>query len=167
MSAVHKVSNRRRRGERAQTLVEFAIIAPLLMILIFGFIDAARLFQAWTTVQGAAREGARFGVTGQDDCPVATDDRVACIQYWASQRGKALTNSATELTVAVRSWDYPDYEDPPTEGNPGQQCDALEVRVEYDFVPSTPLADSIFGSVHLTGRERLVNEPFGPCNADS
>jgi Flp pilus assembly protein TadG len=155
----------KKRRERGQALAEFAMIAPILVILIFGFVDAARLYQAWVTVQGAAREGARFGVTGRDDCPSATDNRVACIKYWASQRAKSLTNSATELTVTVRSWEYPTYADPPAEGSPGQQCDALEVMVEYDFSPATPLAEAIMGPVHITGRERLVNEPFGPCDA--
>jgi hypothetical protein len=156
------VSGRRRR-ERGQALVEFALIAPVLVILIFGFVDAARLYQAWVTVQGAAREGARYGVTGQDDCPAATDNRVACITYWASQRAKGLTNADTLLAVTVRRWDYPTYPDPPLEGSAGGPCDALEVKVEYDFEPSTPLADTILGFVHITGRERLVNEPFGTC----
>ena len=165
MESSGRMTRSRKRRERGQALVEFAMIAPLLVILIFGFVDAARLYQAWVTVQGAAREGARFGVTGRDDCPPATDNRVACIKYWAAQRGKSLTNSSTLLSVTVRMWDYPAYEDPPSEGNAGGPCDALEVKVEYDFEPSTPLADSILGAVHLTGQERLVNEPFGTCEA--
>ena len=153
----------KRQRERGQALAEFALIAPILVILIFGFVDTTRLYQAWVTIQGAAREGARYGVTGQDDCPSATDNRVACIKYWAQQRAKTLTNSSTALQITVRKWTYPNYPNPPTEGSAGQQCDALEVKVEYDFSPATPLASALFGGVHITGRERLVNEPFGPC----
>jgi hypothetical protein len=163
MAATRRTTKNRKR-ELGQSLVEFAMIAPILVILIFGFVDSARLYQAWVTVQGAAREGARFGVTGRDDCPSATDNRVACIKYWAAQRGKSLTNSDTLLSVTVRNWDYPAYADPPTEGNAGGPCDALEVKVEYDFEPSTPLADTLLGFVHITGKERLVNEPFGTCD---
>lgn len=152
-----------KRRERGQTLVEFAMIAPVLVILIFGFVDVSRVYQAWVTIQGAAREGARYGVTGRADCDIASEDRLACIQYAAAQRAEPLTNSDSDLTVTVRSWDYPEYADPATEGDPGDQCDALEVQVEYDFTPSTPLVDTILGAVHLTGRERLVNEPFGVC----
>lgn len=155
---------KRRRRERGQSLVEFAMIAPLLVILIFGFVDTARLYQAWVTIQGAAREGARFGVTGRDTCPVATSNRVACIKYWAAQRTKSLTNSSTLISVTVRRWDYPDYANPPLEGNAGGPCDALEVKVEYDFEPSTPLAETLLGFVHITGKERMVNEPFGTCD---
>lgn len=163
--ATHERTTRRdKRRERGQTLAEFAMIAPILVILIFGFVDSARLYQAWVTIQGAAREGARYGVTGQDDCPAATDNRVACIKYWAAQRAKSLTNSGTALAVTVRRWDYPTYADPPAEGNAGGPCDALEVRVEYDFEPATPLANAILGPLHITGKERLVNEPFGSCD---
>jgi Flp pilus assembly protein TadG len=151
------------RKERGQALVEFALLAPLLVILIFGFVDITRLYNAWITVQGAAREGARYGVTGRSDCPAAADDRLVCIKYSAAERTKNLTNSSTNVAVTVRSWAYPAYADPPAEGNPGKQCDALEVKVEYDFKPSTPLANSLLGAVHMTGKERLVNEPYGPC----
>lgn len=151
-------------SQRGQALVEFALVAPILVILIFGFVDVARLYNAWVTIQGAAREGARYGVTGRSDCPADPDNRLVCIKYWTSQQAKSLTNSSTELQVTVRSWDYPSYADPANEGVPGDQCDALEVQVEYDFQPSTPLADTLLGGVHLTGRERLVNEPYGPCD---
>ena len=80
-----------------------------------------------------------------------------------AQRASALTNDGDDLTVTVRSWDYPTYADPAAEGDPGQQCDAIEVQVDYEFTPSTPLAETIFGSITMVGRERLVNEPFGTC----
>lgn len=149
--------------ERGQTLAEFALLVPLLVILIFGFVDVSRIYQAWVTIEGAAREGARYGVTGRSDCDIAADDRLACIEYNTTQRAKALTNDDTDLTVTVRSWDYPTYADPASEGDPGEQCDAIEVQVNYQFTPSTPLAETIFGAIELVGRERLVNEPFGTC----
>jgi hypothetical protein len=156
---------RRRPNQRGQTLAELALIAPVLVILIFGFVDVARLYNAWVTVQGAAREGARYGVTGRSDCAIAADDRMACIEHEAEQRASSLANDDTDLEVSVRSWDYPDYADPATEDSAGEQCDAIEVQVDYDFTPSTPLASTIFGSVPVTARERLVNEPFGACDS--
>ena len=149
--------------ERGQTIAEFAMIAPVVFILLFGFIDVSRAYQAWVTVQGAAREGARYGVTGREDCAIAADNRLLCIQHHAAERASSLTNSADDISVSVRNWDYPAYADPPIEGDPGEQCDALEVQVEYDFTPSTPLIDTLFGAVRITGRERLVNEPYGTC----
>jgi hypothetical protein len=153
-----------RRRELGQSLAEFALVAPVLFILIFGLIDVARLYNSWVTAQHAAREGARYGVTGRVDCDLATPNRLDCIEHTARQHTQGLTNSATDVDVLVRSWEYPSYADPATEGSAGDQCDALEVRVEYDFTASLPGIHSIFGPVHLVARERLVNEPFGPCS---
>jgi len=55
---------RRRRG---QTLAEFAITLPILLILIFGIIEFGRIFQAWVTLQNAARAAARYATTGGYD----------------------------------------------------------------------------------------------------
>lgn len=55
-------SRRRRQG---QTLAEFAITLPTLLILVFGVIEFGRIFQAWVTLQNAARTGARYASTGQ------------------------------------------------------------------------------------------------------
>jgi Flp pilus assembly protein TadG len=149
--------------DKGQALAEFALIAPILFILIFGIVDTARAYQAWVTVQGAAREGARYGVTGQSTCDAASPTRVDCIEYITREHAGSLTNSATALDVNVRSWGYPTYASK-TEGDPGVQCDALEVEVKYDFEPATPLVAGLIGGVTMTGRERMVNEPFGPCD---
>ena len=52
----------RRRG---QTLAEFAISLPLLLILVFGIVEFGRMFQSWVTIQNAARAAARYAVTGR------------------------------------------------------------------------------------------------------
>jgi hypothetical protein len=159
-------ASRGRRGERGQTLAEFALAAPIFFILVFGFIDMARLYQSWVTIQHAAREGARYGVTGRTDCNVTTPTREACIEHAARTQTGGLHDPTGDMTVGFRSWDYPTYADPPVDDSPGDQCDALEVNIGYDFTPATPILGNIIGSVHITARERLVNEPFGPCVAD-
>ena len=54
---------RRRLGDaRGAELVEFALILPLLLILIAGIVDFALMFQAYEVVTNAAREGARVRV---------------------------------------------------------------------------------------------------------
>ncbi len=56
------------RSEDGATLVEFALIMPLLVLLLFGIIDFARYFYAASSVNSAARESARFGsIVGPDD----------------------------------------------------------------------------------------------------
>ncbi len=149
--------------QAGQALAEFAMVLPVLVLLIFGLVDTSRLYQSWVTMQHAAREGARYGVTGRIDCAAASPDRLNCIEHTVRANADSLTNTSSNLEVFVKSWQYPAYANPATEGSPGDQCDALEVRVEYDFTPSIPMIGNIFGPVHMVARERLVNEPFGPC----
>jgi len=51
--------NRLRKNESGQTLVEFALIASLLFLILFGIIEFGRIFHAYLVVTSAAREGAR------------------------------------------------------------------------------------------------------------
>lgn len=55
------------RRRRAQSLVEFALTLPILLLLIFGIIEFGRIFQAWVTIQNAARLAIRYAVTGAYD----------------------------------------------------------------------------------------------------
>lgn len=57
---------RKARGDHGATLVEFAIIAPLLFLLLFGVIEFGRVIATYTGVMTAAREGARYGSTVGD-----------------------------------------------------------------------------------------------------
>jgi len=153
------------RRESGQAVVEFALVAMVFFMIVFGIIDFSRFFHSWVTVQHAAREGTRYGITGRVDCDIATDDRDACIEYVAKEATTGLSGAPGNVTVSFKSWDYPNYADPPTEDSTGEQCDALEVRVDYDFEFAAPIIADVLGAVHIpiAGRERMVNEPFGPC----
>ena len=48
------------RSERGAELVEFALVLPLLLVLIGGIVDFGFLFQRYEVVTNAAREGARL-----------------------------------------------------------------------------------------------------------
>lgn len=50
-----------RRHERGQGLVEFALIATLLLLFLLGILDFGRAFIIYTSLFNAAREGARWG----------------------------------------------------------------------------------------------------------
>jgi len=50
------------RSERSQGLTEFAIIAPVILLLTFGIIDFGRGLYLYITLQQAANEGARVAV---------------------------------------------------------------------------------------------------------
>lgn len=53
-----------RRNRRGQTLTEFALTLPIVLLLMFGIIEFARIFQAWVTLQNSARVAVRAGNTG-------------------------------------------------------------------------------------------------------
>jgi Flp pilus assembly protein TadG len=46
-------------GERGAAAIEFALILPILVILVFGVIEFGRVFNAQISITNAAREGAR------------------------------------------------------------------------------------------------------------
>ena len=54
-----------RARSAGQGLVEFALILPLLLMLLLGIVEGARIAWAFVTVQEAAREAARYAVSGQ------------------------------------------------------------------------------------------------------
>ena len=53
---------KRLKGERGAELIEFALVFPLLLLVILGIVDFGFLFQRMEVVTNAAREGARVGV---------------------------------------------------------------------------------------------------------
>ena len=60
-------------SEEGAELVEFAIVLPLLLLVLFGIIDFGLLFQRYHVVTNAAREGARIAVLpGYGDADVQT-----------------------------------------------------------------------------------------------
>lgn len=85
------------RGQRSQALLEFALVLPLLLTLIFGIMDTAMIFQAWLTVENIARQSVRYAVTGQYDLIYCVDtpedpDSDACAgdNYIAEQNAARL-----------------------------------------------------------------------------
>jgi Flp pilus assembly protein TadG len=52
-------SCRRLAGDRGAAAVEFALVAPVLMLLLFGIVDFSKVFQVEATLAQAAREGVR------------------------------------------------------------------------------------------------------------
>ena len=69
------------RKEKGQGLVEFALVLPILLVIIFGLMEMGRLLLAYSSVTTASRQGARYGSTVGDngsgtprylDCPGIT-----------------------------------------------------------------------------------------------
>lgn len=53
---------RQRPHDRGQDLVEYAIVFPVLMLLVLGIFEFGRILYSYNAIANAAREGARFAV---------------------------------------------------------------------------------------------------------
>jgi Flp pilus assembly protein TadG len=51
--------SKRTRDERGAVMVEFAIILPVLLLLLVGIVEFGRAYNTQVSIQAAAREGAR------------------------------------------------------------------------------------------------------------
>lgn len=65
-----------RRRERGQAVVEFALILPLMILLVLIAIDFGRLFYTYVGMTNAAREGAAYG--SQHASCLVPSDGVVC-----------------------------------------------------------------------------------------
>ena len=157
-----------RRGERSQSLVEFAIIAPLLLVLLFAVVDFGRVIYIYVTLNQAVNEGARTAIRDSPLLPTNSDVEAA-VRIHAVDVSLAnpcpngpITNA---LPSAGQGWIYITEPDPPStvealsptlDDAPGGQmwavskgsCSAtspafnhapLQVTIVYNFVPITPL----------------------------
>jgi Flp pilus assembly protein TadG len=112
------------RGERGQSLVEFAIGAMVLVLLLAGIADLGRGLYSYVVITNAAREGARFGASHPNWGVSGVKDKVI---NEASESGVALV--AGDITV--------------TDPVPGQGSgDPLQVDVQYQFAS---IIGAIFG----------------------
>lgn len=76
------VLHRGRRGDRSprgQTIVEFAVILPIFLMLLVGIFDLGRVVWANDTLAGAAREAARYAIvhggSELNPCPVGPTNK--------------------------------------------------------------------------------------------
>jgi hypothetical protein len=160
-----KVENKplKRHKSLGQGLVEFALVAPLLLLTIFGIIDIARIIQAQITVNNAARQAIRFAITGQtlkdaggNYIPRATSITDLAV---AGLAGLPLTNTDDPLQwgfnrVRITSSNG-------DEGDPGQPNEVVRIEVIYTVKPLTPLVSAIIPGIQLKGVEMAINEEWG------
>ncbi len=88
-------------------MVEFALVAPVLLLLMFGMVDASRMVQTASTVAAATRDGARQAVADAPtaDSPFASGGSGACpgtsLTTTTSGTG-CLTDARIAETIAAR-----------------------------------------------------------------
>jgi Flp pilus assembly pilin Flp len=92
------------RGQDGAAAVEFALLLPLLVLLLFGFIQFGLAFNTRIQATNAAREAARQAVVGIDDW---TD--VGGIPFWQIARDRAGVSSISNCSFTTENvgFDYP------------------------------------------------------------
>ncbi|HSJ63298.1 MAG TPA: TadE family protein [Gemmatimonadaceae bacterium] len=67
------------RDEAGAAIIEFALVAPLLLVLVWGIIETGRAFYTINSLTSAVRDGARYGAAA---CPLGASpgvpDIVSC-----------------------------------------------------------------------------------------
>jgi len=108
----------RLRRQTGSNLVEFALVSPLLLILLFGIIDFSLALFNKAVVTNAAREGARYGIVLSNPRPTPDQIRAAVLNYTGNH---LITFGSNTPLVTV---------------TPGANSgDALTVSVAYTYVP--------------------------------
>jgi hypothetical protein len=120
--------------------VEFALIFPILIVLVLGIIEFGFGYHAWDSTQNAAREGARLA---------AVDPDLGAIEA----RVRGTTNSLDQSRLHVTVTCSPGGSSFGSCGDPSGWPEGLIVRVEvdYDYRFITPLPGLIG-----VGREKTM-----------
>lgn len=96
-----------KRGRAGQSVVEFALVLPLMLIMLLAIVDLARIYTTMMSVESAAREAADYGTT-------------LGAGKWLDGTPRAGTEEEMRRRACVAASDLPDYADPdndPATGN--------------------------------------------------
>jgi Flp pilus assembly protein TadG len=130
---------RNARQDRGAAAVEFALLLPLLLLIVFGIIDFGRALNAQITLTQAAREGARMAALGESNVVSGT---------------QAAATGLSPVTVTVTSC--------PAGAGPGVNA---VVKVSYSFSFVTPINGiaKLFGGSGFGSTLKLTAQGVMPC----
>jgi Flp pilus assembly protein TadG len=138
----------RRSGKRGQGLIEFAVVAPVLIMLVFGVFDFGRAMSANVTVANSSREGARYliadvvsqGSSSYSSCQSGTNDSTAPSS--SSAEGKAwrqLLSDGLDLTkVSMAIYFYKSTNDPANDTSSNHSAADMSVTCAAGSTSSSP-----------------------------
>lgn len=171
---------RRRRPDcrSGSAAIQFAIVAPVLLLFLFGIIETGLIFFAQSSLQNAADDTARMVRTGQVQANAITKAQyisTVCSEMTglissASCNGNLLVDMRSFSTFA--SAQYADVLK--NNGNvnvgklqfaAGSACDIVLVRVFYPWAIMTPFMAPLLqnmpnGQYLLTSAQAFRNEPY-------
>lgn len=130
---------------KGQAMVEFALVLPLLILIIMGVFDLGRGIYSYNVISNSAREGARYGI-------VRCDSLTASLP--TSERAN-VKNTAIAKAIGVDPADIAINQDTDIVLSP--DCtfgSSLTVTVHYTFHPLT----LFFTTLNLVGKATMTIE---------
>ena len=150
-------------GSQGSSLVEFALVVPLLLLLLFGVIDLGRVFFTQMSLQNAVRQAGRFAVTGNHlpdpNNSSSTLSRVDSIKLVAQQAAAGLDVSQIQISSQTGG--------SVGAGRAGGPQDTVTISLTVNLPLITPLIGRFFpnGVYTFTVSATFRNEPFPPNQA--
>ncbi len=140
---------------RGQALVEFAVVAPVLLLMILALFDGGRAVLFYTELTNASRVGARVAIVNQSNDASCTGERTFKCAVAELTTGMGIAPSAVG-DVAITGSDCSQPSD----------C-TVRVTVNHSFQMITPVLSSIIGPINLSGSttmpiERVYENPVNP-----
>jgi Flp pilus assembly protein TadG len=89
------------RDERGQTMVEFALVIPILCIVLFGIIQFGALYNDYVTLTDATRVGAREAAVSRHE-----DDPEGNAEAATRSAAKGLDPAKLDVLVAATDWEH-------------------------------------------------------------
>lgn len=142
-------------------MVEYALVAPLLFLLLFGVIEFGRAIATYTAVSTAAREGARYSTAiGESPYTSGVARYVDCDGIEQAAAAKATMLDWDRSQIAIRYDSGPGTPvkatcgttTPPSEGTV-LSGDRVVVEVTTEFTSPIPLISSFLGTLDVSSEQ--------------
>lgn len=136
-----------------QSLVEFVLALPVLLLVIFGIFEFGQYYYTRLSIRNAVAEGARFAVTGNQLPDPETGDelsRALSIERLILERTRKFGVVRDDITIS------------PADG--GGPEEIVTIRLDYAYRVGLPSVASVLspGSLDFAVRTSMRNEPFFP-----
>ncbi len=148
---------------RGQTLVEFAIVMPIIVLVVLGLVDLGRAVYSYNTLAQSARQASRTAIVNQN---------VTNVRNQAIASAPSLGLTASNVDVCFKTAASTQTSCATTSDNCPQStrvigCLAL-VQTHISYQPMTPVISLFFSSIPLSSTSVATVEyvcPTGPATA--